>query len=702
MKNKRIKSLSVLLLFVGLTFLMTYPTLFEMGSSVKDRGDPLLNTWIMAWNVRKMMDFDVQNYFDANIFFPHKRALSFSEHLFPQSLIALPALLISKNPIFAYNFVLLFAFLTSGWGMFLLAHHLTRNTSGSILAGIIYAFSPFMFSHLGHLQIITAGGIPLAFLFLHKFFVNERLESLALFTLFFVTQFLANGYYALYLSLYAGLFLLLYIVSRKKLTDWRFWSKIGLFFGTAFLIVGPFFRQYLLVRKEMGFVREIGFSANLTSFLATSPLNRIYGLFSLPYLKAEGALFPGLFVLVLSIFGFVRRVRKNRGKKPVLENPVVLYSIIGLLSFLFTFGSKGPYVLLYKFVPGFDGLRVASRFHIFVMFALAVLAAFGIKTLFSSFHLKKRIKYLLASLFMIIILIEYLSIPIPLKSVAVKENIPEVYKWFSQQKNEFPIIELPLPGPEERVSLVECPRLYYSTYHWKKLVNGYSGYFPPLYDELKRRWQRHSFGENINDLIDLGVKYIILHASSYSEEELKKILHRIKDLKKQIMPVGRWDEAYVYELASSARASERISLEEAKTVPKKGWSVHSNVNSEKAKLVIDKNLTTRWESGPQKKGVFFELDLGQLYSIRWVSLKLGKKIHDYPRGYCLQLSKDKITWTTVAEEETSTLPLSAFLKFQDLSFDIIFPSHQTRYINIINTGEHKAYYWSIYEIEVYE
>jgi len=700
--NKRIKSLSVLVLFAGLTFLMTYPTILKMGSSVKDRGDPLLNTWIMAWNVRKMMSFDVQNYFDANIFFPHKRALAFSEHLFPQSLIALPALLLTKNPVFAYNFILLFAFITSGWGMYLLANHLTKNTSGSVVAGIIYAFSPFMFSHLGHLQIITAGGIPLAFLFLHKFFGQEKIRFLALFTLFFIAQFLANGYYALYLSLYAGLFILLYVVSKKKFTDWRFWTKMGLFVLSVFLIIGPFFQQYLLVRKEMGFVREIGFSANLTSYLATSPLNRIYGQFALHFLKPEGALFPGLFALMLAIFGLVGAMRRNIKKKPLVESPIVLYSVLGFLSFLFTFGSKGPYVFLYKCVPGFDGLRVASRFHIFVMFALAVLSAFGIKAFFSSLRLKKRSQYLVTSLFMIIVLVEYLSIPIPLKSVAVKEDIPKVYKWLSRQKDEFPIIELPLPRPEERISLVECPRLYYSTYHWKKLVNGYSGYFPPLYDELKRRWQRHPFEDNIKDLMDLGVKYIILHSSLYIEEELEKILLRIKNLRKQIIPVGQFDEAYVYELVSSPQVFERVSLEGAKTVPKKSWSVYSNINYKKAKLTLDEDMSTRWESGPQKKGVFFELDLGRLYSIRGISLKLGKKVLDYPRGYRLQLSKDNLNWTTVAEEEKFTLPLTAFLKSRDISFDLVFPYHKTRYIKIINTGEHKAYYWSIYEIEVYE
>lgn len=128
--------------------------------------------------------------------------------MFTQSLIALPVLLLIKNPIFAYNFILLFSFITSGFGMYLLASYLTKNTSAGVIAGIIFAFSPFMLAQLSHLHIITAGGIPLAFLFLHKFFEDESYKHLLLFTLFYLLQILANGYFALYLTLFSGLYIL--------------------------------------------------------------------------------------------------------------------------------------------------------------------------------------------------------------------------------------------------------------------------------------------------------------------------------------------------------------------------------------------------------------------------------------------------------------------------------------------------------------
>lgn len=265
------KTLSVIALFVALTIFMTYPLSFHMGSSLRgtflrDIGDPLLNTWILSWNIHKITTGDVKNYFDANIFYPHRRTLAYSECFFPQSLIALPVLLVSKNPILAYNFVLLFAFISSALGMYFFASFLTKNNLAGILAGIIYAFSPFMIDHLFHVQVLTAGGIPLSFLFLHKYFDSNRFRDFLFFALFYILQALSNIYYAFYLALIAGLFILIQSFLTGLYRKGRFWMKLGFCLIIISAVVGPFFYQYIQVHKEMGFERHIGAYARLTSF----------------------------------------------------------------------------------------------------------------------------------------------------------------------------------------------------------------------------------------------------------------------------------------------------------------------------------------------------------------------------------------------------------------------------------------------------
>ncbi len=54
--------------------------------------------------------------------------------------------------------------------------------------------------------------------------------------------------------------------------------------------------------------------------------------------------------------------------------------------------------------------------------------------------------------------------------------------------------------------------MYYSTYHWKKLVNGWSGFVPPNYSELLNYMIKFPTKEGLNYLKKLGVDLIIVHS----------------------------------------------------------------------------------------------------------------------------------------------------------------------------------------------
>ena len=772
-------------LFAALTLVLTYPLALNLGTSLRDPGDPLLNTWILSWHIHKITNLDFHRYFDANIFYPQKRTLAYSEHLFPQALAALPIWVISKNPVLAHNFVFLLAFLTSALGMYALARYLVKNDFAAVVAGMIYAFSPFMFAHLSQLQVATAGGIPLALLFLHKFFESNRRRDILLFTLFYVVQFLANGYYGMYLSLFSGLLILIWTISKKKYKEAQFWANLGLFLMIALVCVGPFLYQYFLVRNEMGFAREPGLSASLGSFLATASINRLYGRITAPFLNPEGELFPGLAAMALAIFGLVTilRAKKTQAEarereKPMppslrvvfrlidflivllgilcvliaatggwevsfghglifqahsLTNPILvlsglivirlflkrtfggqrrkiglaepgvpwIYAGIFLLAFLFSFGSRGPYMLLYKYVPGFNGLRVPSRFHIFIMLSLSIYAAYGIKRLFpAGAGLKKTIMKVLVVL---VILIEYASMPLPLKTVPVKREIPEVYQWLAAKKEKAVVVELPLPYAEKGVGLTECFRVYYSAYHWKNIVNGYSGYFPQIYNELCRRWKELPVAQNIADLQTLGVNLIIVHTADLSPKEIKQVLAELEDLKIDIQTVAIFGTDYVLAVPPGMSAPAEFGWKDrAKLLSKAGWSVESNIHQKMAGYAIDGSLETRWESGPQKNGLYFSLDLKKPESVRGISLKLGRSSMDYPRGYVAEISTDGVRWEKVAGQEKTILPILAFLNPRDLSLDIALGSKEARFIRITDTGQDPTYYWSIHEIEIFK
>jgi hypothetical protein len=773
----------IFLIFLALSLLMTYPLLLNLDRGVRDPGDPLLNSWILAWDVKEIVSLDWKGFFDANIFYPSQRTLAYSEFLFTQALFALPVLLISGNPILAHNIVLLLALITSGFGMYLLASTLTKNTGAGIVAGIIYAFSPFMFAHLCHLQVLSAGGIPLTFLFLHRYFATSASRDFFLFTLFYILQVLANGYYALYLTVFAGLFIFYQTISRKKFADPRFWLKMGAFILIVALTVGPFFYQYIKVRTELDFTREVGFSAKLVNFLATANINRIYGRLTQFAWSPEGELFPGAIAFLLALTGLflglkIGREKGDFGRSPKAQkilsllkivlncfillwlaliisiillrgfqisiggiqilsvhhllNPLLtlagllilrlliaglpklkvpkvivqgdknllIYAGVLILAFLLTFGLSGPYYLLYKYFPGFDGLRVTSRFQIFVMFSLAVLAAFGVAAVWKRW--KGRGKPVFVGVVSLLILAEYFSLPIPLTRIPVKEEIPEVYRWLSSQKGEdFALLELPLPRPAQSSCILDCPRLYYSTLHWKRLVNGFSGYAPPIYEELIRRWENNSFEQNIGDLKVLRLRYLLIHSSEYRDQNVEEIIQRLRTFEPDLRFVGLFEDVCVFEFSTSANLGKRGKLPGSlQSFSLRGSAVLTNVNEDRAGAAVDGSLESRWESGPQERGQFFQVDLGSIEAVEGISLSLGKYAEDYPRGYAIEVSPDGLVWQEVARQENIRLPLTAYLKPRSLPLEITFSRVEARYLRVTNLGEDPVFSWSICEFDV--
>ena len=786
--TSRQKAFIALVVFVVLSLFFTYPLVLSparylRGTSIDALGDPLLNVWTLSWDVGKISRFDFRGFFDANIFYPQPGTLLYSEHLLPQALMALPVLMATGNPVLAHNIVFLLGFILSAWGMYLLARQLTGSDAAGIAAGMIYAFCPFLMSHLYQIQILTAWGIPFAFLYLHRYFEKGRLGSILLFTVFYVLQSLANGYYALYLTLFAGLWIMYWASIKKRFVSARFWAHTALFGAIAAATTGPFFLAYSKIHKNMAFVREIDFAARLTSFLAAPGINRMYGRITAPFVRPEGELFPGFMAAVLggvAAFALLksRRITFAEAARPeraliilrralnlliaisaILASGISLrggvdlnifgarvlsahnldrslkflgvlivfrlflglfsglrrpnpshpderhllgYSAILVLSVLFTFGANGPYEYLYKYVPGFRAVRVAARFDIFVMFALAVLAAFGLKSVFKRFPGGKKA---LAVGVLLVIGIEYVSIPIPMTSIPLKSEMTEIYRWLAANPKPGALVELPLPRYDSGTASQEAVRMYWSIFHRNALVNGYSGWFPPLYTEICRRWEKFPVEQLIKDFQALNVDYVLIHAGAVPERKWPKLgedLGLLLGVSLELQGIFARDYYLLKVLPDRSQTGRDAPPVGLKKIPREGWTAHATVGDELARLALDGSVLTRWESGPQEPGQFFEIDLGRPRICRRVSLTFGPSGLDFPRGYAMEISADGFHWTEVARADPLIIPIRSFLKPKDLAVDIIMAAREARFIRITNLGKDWKYYWSIYEADVYQ
>jgi hypothetical protein len=133
---------AVVAAFSILTAVMTWQVIARIGSVARiDNADGEFGIWNIAWVARALVT-NPRHVFDANIFFPHKGTLAYSEANLGAGFLAIPVYWISRNPYAANNFVLLLSFVLSGTAMYYLARYLSGSRPAATVAAICFAFCP--------------------------------------------------------------------------------------------------------------------------------------------------------------------------------------------------------------------------------------------------------------------------------------------------------------------------------------------------------------------------------------------------------------------------------------------------------------------------------------------------------------------------------------------------------------------------------
>jgi len=135
-----------------------------------------------------------------------------------------------------------------------------------------------------------------------------------------------------------------------------------------------------------------------------------------------------------------------------------------------------------------------------------------------------------------LILLESWSMPLVGPEFPPGGQIPPVYRWLSDHTPaDTVVLELPYQGASE--FLYE----YYSSNHWRQLVNGGTGYTPPIYKELRQWFNNFPDARSVDILQQLGVDHVILHPEAYTPEQWQRLqqdLSRYWFAMQDIQPVG--------------------------------------------------------------------------------------------------------------------------------------------------------------------
>ncbi|MEA3369326.1 MAG: alpha/beta fold hydrolase [Candidatus Ratteibacteria bacterium] len=133
----------------------------------------------------------------------------------------------------------------------------------------------------------------------------------------------------------------------------------------------------------------------------------------------------------------------------------------------------------------------------------------------------------------------------------------------------------------------------------------------------------------------------------------------------------------------------------------------SNYNQDEANYALDGNPMTRWTTKlAQAPGMYFGLDLGKAKQICRIVLELGDSPYDYPRGYSLSTSLDGEKWQNIIVSNANWAALHRgkfhpVMTEKNAKFEICFKPRLVRFVKLEQTGRHNAYWWSIYEIELF-
>jgi hypothetical protein len=494
---------AVVAAYIVLTSAMMWPMVRHLADVAVPHQDVYFNMWRLHW-VAHALAVSPRNLFNANVFYPEPRTLLFSDAMLVEGVTAAPFVWFGVRPVLVHNLMLLGAIVGSAAATFALVRHLTGSRGGALLAGTIFAFAPYRFEHMMHMELQWTVWIPLAFLAMQRTFEHGRMRDGLATGVAVVLQ--------MFSSIYYGLFLVaLLTVGGALLQMGRPWREmrraiLPLVAGAlvAAALVGLYARPYLRARDRVG-ERPTGevrmFAARPSDYLVSAQGNWFYGQWQKRG-ESERRLFPGGVAVLLTAVALLLR-------RPTAL--IIVCALSAVAAFEASLGLRGySYSFLHEHVNAFHALRAPARLGIFVVFFVAVLAGFGYTFLAAA--LRARYRALLVGVLMTLVLAEYFT---RVELVTYANTPPPVYRLLATQPPGV-VAEFPMPLPNQLPG--RDPQYeYFSIFHWKPLVNGYSGFYPPTY--LRRLLDVRRFPEpfSLRALRRDGVRYLLVHESGYGE-----------------------------------------------------------------------------------------------------------------------------------------------------------------------------------------
>jgi len=499
-------------IFVVLAVIHTWPLAYAPGRlSRNDVADTVLHEWILAWVAHQLVTNPL-HLFDANIFYPERYTLAYSDHLIVQSLMGAPLTWAGFSPVFVHNVVLIAGYALTGWTTAYVLTRWTGSRAAGVVSGSLVAFSAFTLTRLPQIQDLHFEFFPLVLLALDRLLVNSRMRDALALAGWYVLQSLTGTY----LMVFTAISIVAATLARPR--EWlggRFAAvapKAAVAAAIAIAVLTPFLLPYLVVSREAGLSRSLAetarYSAVLTDYFAAA--GRIhFETWSRRFWDGDG-LFPGLTSMLLAVvaLGLGPGVRDRR---------IRMVLVMGIVTFALSFGPAfPPYRWLYRVFPLLTGIRGAVRLGQIVIAAVGILAGFGLAAILA--RTTARVGTAIALAAILAGNLEAFRAPL---GYTEYRGIPEFYESLRSAGDDAVLVSMPFyASPQfhlnDRFMLA-------STRFWKPMLNGYSGFKPASFYKNVEALRGFPDETSITHLRSLGVTHVVVDSRNMARPALDRL-----------------------------------------------------------------------------------------------------------------------------------------------------------------------------------
>jgi hypothetical protein len=472
---------------------------------VPDMDDAFFNIWRLAWIAHQLIR-DPAHLFDANIFYPATNTLAYSDALLLVGLVGAPFIWLGVPVAVVHNALLVAAFVTSGWAAYALALRLTGDRIAATMAGAIVPLAPYRFAHVAHLELQWLVWMPLALLALHRLVERPGIGAGLALGACLAGQLLCSIYYGVFLCLFTGVAWIALVVAHRP--------RPGLAAATAvavlplLLVAVPYLRPYAASRAAHGprSAAEVAeYSAVPGDYLRAPALDALRGHDDTGPAPEERTLYPGTLAIVLAAIGLVAGRR---------ERVTWVYAALAIVAVDASLGVHGlTWRVLQTLAPPLGNLRAPARFGSLVLVALAVLAAIG------AARITPRLgdKAWLGGVAVLALMVGEASFrPLPTRLAPTAPS--PVDRWLATLPADTVILELPVPTLSKLWGY-ETTHQVRSIFHWRRLVNGYSGFMPTGYANTLVDLETFPDQNSIARLRRLDVDAIVVRRANFTSDD---------------------------------------------------------------------------------------------------------------------------------------------------------------------------------------